>query len=150
MVGNKNDIIKYLLDKPDTKQYEIKEIKDKRSLNSNSYCWYLCTKIAEVLNRTKDDIYLEELKRYGQALIVPVGKDKKPDGYFKYYQFEGRRKLNGVIVDFYKVFKGSSEYDSKEMSVLINGIVEDAKELDIETLEDIRINQLIREWDSER
>jgi hypothetical protein len=106
----------------------------------------LCNKIAEVLNTTKDEVYLEELKRYGQALIVPVGKDKKPDGYFKYYEFEGRRLMNKVEVDFYKVFKGSSEYDSKEMSVLINGIVEDAKELDIETLEDIKINELIKEW----
>lgn len=148
MIGNKKDIINYLLDKPDTKQYEIKEHRQKRSLNSNSYCWYLCTKIAEVLNTTKDEVYLEELKRYGQALIVPVGKDKKPDGYFKYYEFEGRRLMNKVEVDFYKVFKGSSEYDSKEMSVLINGIVQDAKELDIETLDDIRINQLIEEWEN--
>ncbi|MBR2248704.1 MAG: hypothetical protein IKE89_03565 [Bacilli bacterium] len=146
MVGNKNDIIKYLLTKPDTKQYEIKEHRQKRSLSANAYCWVLCTKIAEVLNSTKDEVYLEELKRYGQALIVPVGKDKKPDGYFKYYQFEGRRKLNDRELDFYKVFKGSSEYDSKEMSVLINGIVEDAKELGIETLEDIRIKELIKEW----
>lgn len=146
MIGNKNDIIKYLLDKSDTKQYEIKEYRQKRSLSANAYCWVLCTKIAEVLNSTKDEVYLEELKRYGQVLIVPVGKDKQPDGYFKYYEFESRRKLNGVVVDFYKVFKGSSEYDTKEMSVLINGIVQDAKELDIETLEDIRINQLIEEW----
>ena len=146
MVGNKNDIIKYLLNKPDTKQYEIKEHRQKRSLSANAYCWVLCTKIAEVLNSTKDEVYLEELKRYGQSLIVPVGKDRKPDGYFKYYQFEGRRKLNDRELDFYKVFKGSSEYDSKEMSVLINGIVEDAKELDIETLEDIKIKELIKEW----
>lgn len=150
MIGNKKDIINYLLDKSDTKQYEIKEYRQKRSLSANAYCWLLCTKIAEVLNTTKDEVYLEELKRYGQALIVPVGKDKKPDGYFKYYEFEGRRLMNKVEVDFYKVFKGSSEYDSKEMSVLINGIVEDAKELDIETLEDIRINELIKEWESER
>ena len=146
MIGNKKDIINYLLDKPDTKQYEIKEHRQKRSLSANAYCWVLCTKIAEVLNSTKDEVYLEELKRYGQVLIVPVGKDKKPDGYFKYYEFEGRRKLNDRELDFYKVFKGSSEYDSKEMSVLINGIVEDAKELDIETLEDIRIKELIKEW----
>lgn len=146
MVGNKNNIIKYLLDKPDTKQYEIKEHRKKRSNNANSYCWLLCTKIAEVLNSTKDEIYLHELKRYGQVLLISVPKGKRPDGYFKYYEYEGRRLLNNVQLDFYKVFKGSSEYDSKEMSVLINGIVEDAKELDIETLDDISIRELIKEW----
>lgn len=146
MIGNKKEIINFLLDKDDNKQYEIKEHRNKRSLNANSYCWLLCTKIAELLNSTKNEIYLEELKKYGQVLIVPVGKDKKPDGYFKYFEFEGRRQLNGVIVDFYKVFKGSSEYDSKEMSILIDGIVQDCKELDIETLDDIRIKELIERW----
>ena len=146
MIGNKKDIINYLLDKPDDKQFEIKEHKNKRSLNANSYLWLLCTKIAEVLTTTKEEVYLEELKRYGQSMLVPTAKDSKPDGYFKYYSFESRRKLNGVIVDFYKVYKGSSDYDTKEMSILLDGIVQDAKELDIETLEDIKINKLIEEW----
>lgn len=146
MIGNKKEIINFLLDKSEDKKYEIKEHRNKRSLNANSYLWELCTKIAEVLNTTKDEIYLKELKRYGQVLLVPVAKDKKPDGYFKYYDFEGRRKLNGVIVDFYKVYKGSSDYDTKEMSILIDGIVNDCKELNIATLDDIRINQLKINW----
>ena len=145
-IGTPEEISKYLWKLDKEKKYELKEIKDKRSLNSNSYCWYLCTKIAEVLNSTKDEIYLHELKRYGQVLLISVPKGKRPDGYFKYYEYEGRRLLNNVQLDFYKVFKGSSEYDSKEMSVLINGIVEDAKELDIETLDDISIRELIKEW----
>jgi hypothetical protein len=147
MIGNKKDILNYLISKPDNKLFELKEYKQKRSLSANAYCWVLCTKIADILNTTKDEVYLEELKRYGQSLIVPVGKDKKPDGYFKYFEFESRRKLNNVVVDFYKVFKGSSEYNSKEMSILLNGIVEDAKELNIETIDDLRIKELIKEWE---
>lgn len=146
MIGNKKEIINYLLEKPDNKKYEIKEHRNKRSLNANSYMWELITKIAEVLNTTKDEVYLEELKRYGQSMVVPVAKDKKPHGYFKYYEFLSQRLLNGVYVDFYKVFKGSSEYDSKEMSILIDGVVNDCKELEIETLDDLKINQLIEEW----
>lgn len=146
MIGTKKEIIDFLLDKPNEKKYEIKEHKEKRSLQANAYCWKLCTEIANVLGTTKDEVYLEELKRYGQSMLIPTAKDSKPDGYFKYYEFEGKRLLNGRELNFYKVFKGSSEYDSKEMSILLDGIVQDAKELDIETLEDIKINKLIEEW----
>lgn len=146
MIGNKKEIINFLLDKPDTTKYEIKEVKNKRSLNANSYLWKLCTEIANAINTTKEEVYLEELKRYGQSMLVTTTKDSKPDGYFKYYSFESRRKLNGVIVDFYKVYKGSSDYDTKEMSILLDGVVQDAKELDIETLDEIKINEMIKDW----
>lgn len=146
MTGNKKEIINFLLDKPDTTKYEIKEVKNKRSLNANSYLWKLCTEIANALNTTKEEIYLEELKRYGQSMLVTTTKGSKPDGYFKYYSFESRRKLNGVIVDFYKVYKGSSDYDTKEMSILLDGVVQDAKELDIETLDEVKINEIIKNW----
>lgn len=146
MIGNRTDIINYLLYKDDKKIFEIKEVKNKRSLNANSYAWLLITKIAGAMNLSKEEVYLMMLKDYGQSMLIPVPKNSKPDGYFKYYEFNSRRKMNGVEVDFYKIYKGSSDYDTKEMSVLINGIVEECKNLGIETLEDQRINQLIEEW----
>lgn len=146
MIGNKNNLINWLLKQKENTIFEIKEIKNKRSLNANSYAWVLITKIASVMNLSKEEIYLLMLKNYGQSLLIPVPKNSKPDGYFKYYEFVSRREMNGVIVDFYKVYKGSSDYDTKEMSELINGIVQECKNLEIETLEDIKINQLINEW----
>ena len=128
------------------KEIDFDKHRELRSLQANAYCWKLCTQIAEVLGTTKEEVYLKELKRYGQSLLIPVAKDSKPNGYFKYYEFEGRRLLNNREVDFYKVFKGSSDYDSKEMSVLLDGIVQDAKELNIETLEDIKIKEMIDMW----
>lgn len=146
MIGKKKEIINFLLDKPDNKEYEIKEHRKKRSLNANSYLWALCTEIANVLSSTKEEVYLEELKRYGQSMLIPTAKDSKPDGYFKYYSFDSRRELNGRVLDFYKVYKGSSDYDTKEMSILLDGVVQDAKELDIETLDDIKLKKIIKEW----
>ena len=146
MIGNKKEIINFLLDKTDDKQFEIKEYRKKRSLNANSYLWVLITKIAEVMKLSKEEVYLMMLKDYGQSMLIPVPKNNKPDGYFKYYEYVGRRLLNNVVVDFYKVYKGSSDYDSKEMSILIDGITQECKNMDIETLEDIKIKQLIEEW----
>lgn len=86
------------------------------------------------------------LKDYGQSLLVPLTPGLNPNGYFKYCEFFEKGKLNGKECDWYKVYKGSSEYDTKEMSVLIDGIVYEAKQLDIATLEDYKIEKLIEEW----
>ena len=86
------------------------------------------------------------LRSYGQVLLVPLTVTANPEGYFKYYDFFEKGKLNGKECKWYKVYKGSSEYDTKEMSTLIEGIVYEAKQLDIETLEEYRLDKLIEEW----
>lgn len=128
------------------KVYEIKEKKNKRSLNANAYAWVLITQMAEKINSSKEEVYLDMLRNYGQVLLVPLTPGMNPSGYFKYYDFFEKGKLNGKECDWYKVYKGSSEYDTKEMSVLIEGIVYEAKQLDIETLEEYKLDKLIEEW----
>lgn len=128
------------------KVYEIKEKKNKRSLNANAYAWVLITQIAEKVNSSKEEVYLDMLRNYGQVLLVPLTPGMNPSGYFKYYDFFEKGKINGKECDWYKVYKGSSEYDTKEMSVLIEGIVYEAKQLDIETLEDYKLDKLVEEW----
>ena len=125
----------------------IKEHREKRSKNANSYMWKLVTQIADVLGTTKEEIYLQELKKYGQSIMIPVKTGQKPDGYFKYYELHKKGYIKDVTVDWYIVYKGSSEYDTKEMSTLLNGVVEDCHELDIPTLDDIRIEELIDDWE---
>lgn len=51
---------------------EIKQYREKRSLNANNYAWKLITEIANVLRASKEDIYLLMLKRYGQSEIISV------------------------------------------------------------------------------
>lgn len=126
---------------------EIKEHREKRSKNANSYMWELVTQIADVLGTTKDEIYLQELEKYGQSMLIPVLVGRKPDGYFKYYKHYKTGSVNAQSCDWYIVYKGSSEYDTREMSILLNGIVSDCRELDIPTLEDIRIQELIDDWE---
>ena len=113
---------------------EIKQYRRKRSLNANNLCWKLCTEIADILRTDKDSVYLTMLKRYGQSDIVSVikGIDVKP--YFKYYEEAGEGRVNGREFTHYKVFKGSSEYDTREMSIFLDGVVSEAKEMDIEVL----------------
>ena len=130
--------------------YDVKIVKhrEKRSNNANSYLWELCTQIGNIMNLSKNEVYLQMLKDYGQSMLIPVKKGNKPNGFIKYYEFECSSQLNGKEADWYKIYKGSSEYNTKEMSILLEGAVQEAKNLGIKTKEDYEIEKLIEEWDN--
>lgn len=125
---------------------DLSEHKEKRSLNANAYAWTLIGKIADVLRTSKDEIYLKMLKRYGQSEIVSILSNIDISGYFKYYEVAGTGTLKNKEFTHYKIFKGSSEYDTKEMSILIDGIVSEAKDLNIETLPPYEIERIKNLW----
>ncbi len=142
MIGTSKDLIKWLLEQDEEKKFEVQECKGKRSLSQNSYCWLLINKIANILRLSKEEIYLQMLEDYGQSILIPVQKGEKPNGYFKYYKYETSSILNGKEADWYKIYKGSSEFDSKEMTILIDGIIQECKQLGIETLTPDEISKL--------
>lgn len=128
-------------------EYEVKEYHPKRSLSANAYAWALIGKIADTLRKSKEDIYLQMLKDYGQSEFVSVRSDVNVSGYFKYYEEYGKGHVQGKEFTHYKVYKGSSEYDSKEMSILIDGIVQEAQNLGIETRTPAEIEQMIKDME---
>lgn len=133
-----------LKDKP--LEITIKPYRKKRSINANSLCWKLCTEIANILRTDKDSVYLTMLRRYGQSDIVSVlkGVDVKP--YFKYFEEAGEGKINGKVFTHYKVFQGSSEYDTRYMSIFLDGIVSEAKEMGIPVLTERELSLMKEEW----
>jgi hypothetical protein len=134
MIGSTEKIIQWLFTQDRDKQYEIKEHKEKRSLSQNAYAWKLINELANKLNRSKDDIYLEMLKSYGQNEVVSILSSINPAGYFKYYEPIGTGVINEKEFTHYRIYKGSSEYDSREMAVLIEGIIQEAEAQGIPTL----------------
>ena len=146
MIGKPEELVKWLFTQDREKIFEIKEHREKRSLNANAYAWALIGKIADVLRTSKDEVYLKMLKRYGQSDLVSVLSSIDVSGYFKYYESVATTELQGKEFIHYRIYKGSSEYDSKEMAVLIDGIISEAKELDIETLPPDEIERLKEGW----
>lgn len=134
MIGTPKQVIAWLLKQDMTKQYEAKEHKSKRSNSQNAYMWELIGKIADIQRLKKDDVYLQMLKDYGQSQIISMLSIINPKGYLKYYEKIGEGKVNDKEFTHYRVYKGSSEYDSREMSILIDGVIQEAKQLNIETL----------------
>lgn len=134
------------IDKP--LQIEIKKIRNKRSNDSNSYLWVLCEKIAEVLHTNKNEIYKEMLKRYGQFTHIIL----KPEAVKSFEEnWEVTKELGEVVVNGKKgiqiqAYFGSSTYDSKQMSILIDGIKNECHDLGIETLSDEEIENMNKEW----
>jgi hypothetical protein len=112
---------------------EAKPYRPKRSLNANNYAWALLTEIANIARANKEDIYLLMLKRYGQSEMFSVSAHVPFGEYVKYYEEAGESVLKGKLFKHYKVYKGSSEFDSREMAVFIDGIVSEAKALGIQT-----------------
>ena len=152
MVGNSQQIIQWLFQQNDlAKKFEIKEYKEKRSLSQNSYAWVLINEIANIVRKSKEEVYFEMLKAYGQSQIVSILSTIDPQGYFKYYEKIGTGIVNNKEFTHYKIFKGSSEMDTKEMSILLDGIIEEAKNLDIETMTPAELAKLRQmEYDMER
>ena len=52
--------------------FKIDKYKEKRSLNANNYAWKLLTEIANIIRESKETVYLDMLKRYGQSEIISV------------------------------------------------------------------------------
>ena len=109
-----------------------------RSLDANAYFWALCGRIAEALGSDKWTVYIELLSRYGQYTHVVcrpevVGKVKQ--------EWRATEELGPV-----RCYIGSSNYDTREMSALIDGTVSEAKELGIETLPPEEVERLKHEW----
>ncbi len=124
----------------------FKEYRKRRSKNANAFCWAMCNEIANLLRTDKDSVYLTMLKRYGQSAVISIRSDIPFGGYLKYFEVEGESTLNGKDFTHYKVFKGSSEYDTREMSIFLDGIVSEAQALGIPVLSDSELALLKDEW----
>jgi hypothetical protein len=125
---------------------KIDKFRDKRSLNANNYAWKLITEIGNATRQSKDDVYLLMLKRYGQSEMVSAMAHIPFGQYVKYYEEAGESALNGKLFKHYRVYKGSSEFDTKEMSIFIDGIVSEAKDLGIPTDTPVQIAKMKSLW----
>lgn len=146
MVGKADEVIKWLLSQDREKLFEIKPYRQKRSLNANSYAWVLINEIANRLRTSKDEVYLEMLKRYGQSKVISVLSEIDISRFVKYYEEVGKGHVEGKEFTHYRCFIGSSEYDSREMAILIDGIVDEAKELGIDTLPTTAVERMKALW----
>lgn len=134
MIGKCQDLIQYLFEQDRDKLFEIKEYKEKRSLSQNAYAWKLINEIGNKIGKSKEEVYVEMLKDYGQHEVISMLSTIEPKGYFKYYEVIGTGIVNDKEFTHYKIFKGSSEFNTLEMKIFIDGIIQEATQLGIPTI----------------
>ena len=137
-----------LLNDEKVKTCKIAQKKKRRSLNANSYAWVLITEIANKLRSSKEEVYLQMLKRYGQGSVISIVDEAVPQFMrsVKYAEEFGKGTINGKEFTHIKVYMGSSEMDTKEMAILIDGIVSEATDLKIPTMTPGKIERIKEQW----
>ncbi len=132
--------------------FTIKKFREKRSLDANAYAWVLMDRIASKLRIGKLDVYREAIRDIGgvsETVCVRDGAvEKLRAGWAKqglgWQSDTMQSKIEGctnVVLYF-----GSSTYDSKQMSDLIDRLISEAKELGIETDTPEQIARYKSEW----
>ena len=126
----------------------IEPHKEKRSLNANNYSWALQDQIAKALNRSVDEIHDMMVMEYGVIETVSIKEVawESAKRAFDYCKEIGRSQLNGTTFVHARIGVGTHNYNTKEMSCFLNGVVAEAKELGIQTLEDRQIEDMINRW----
>ena len=134
---------------------ELKKYRKKRSLDSNAYAWVLLGELQNTLNIPKEEIYRDLIKNIGSFEVLPV-KNEAVEKFRQAWSKNGlgwvtettKSKLEGFtnVIAYY----GSSTYNTKEMTRLINLIVTECKQFNIETKPQAEIDSLLRSWDNEQ
>ena len=138
--------------KPKKYSVEIKEYRQRRSLDANAYMWVILDEMASVLGREKEDLYLEYVRKVGPFKDFTLSEDEAKTFRVAWsmlgtgwpteqvdYSPDGE---NVVIRAYY----GSSQYTTKQMARLIDKVLEGAKELGIEVLSERELSLMKEEW----
>lgn len=141
----------YQIDKIKDKPLDIsaKKHRNKRSLDSNAYAWVLIQKIAEAIHSDKQTVYMDMLKQYSRAFTHVIVHPSAVEAVMAMYSTAidlGEIDVNGKRGHQLQVYFGSSTFDTKEMSVFIDGIVETCRELNIETIPPDELERMKKAW----
>ena len=122
--------------------YEIKRVKQKRSLSANGYAWLLMDKIAAALKITKEEVYRKAINDVGVFTEIKVTDADAARRFRSIWQKNGIGWMTKTVFAYY----GSSCYSTTEMARLVDYIVDECKRLHIETLPPERLEIMKTEW----
>lgn len=121
----------------------------KRSLDANALLWHCLGEIANVLRTDKWDVYLLMLKRYGKYTYIVV-KENVVEAVKKQWrecEVIGEIDVNGQKGVQMLCYFGSSNYNTKEFSVLLDGVVSEMKEMGIEAPASKEMRRALELWE---
>ena len=125
---------------------DISPHREKRSLNANAYAWVLIDKLSEALNKPETEVYQEAVKDIGGVSEYVCIQSEAVSTMRRIWTVE---ELDSRIAGCtnLKMTYGSSVYDTRQMSALIDHLVQDCQAVGIDTRTPEQIAEMLREWD---
>jgi len=154
MTGTPEECVRWLFNQDKEKKFTIKEYRKNRSLNANSYCWVLLGKIADVIGSTKEEVYVDYIRHKGIFRIIRMD-NKSVETFMKIWTEKGlgwvceASESNKEGLTDVTAYYGTSSYNTKQMANFIDYVVQECKNLGIETKSEEEINALIAGWENE-
>lgn len=150
--GTGNEVVLFLMGKgndPEVKwDLSLHKDKRKRSLSSNNYYWVLLEQLSVKTKTPKMKIHNLYLRQVGQTekigdkpvyILLPDNDATEEETLLaSTYHLAPRRETkqgtDGITYRWYVMLKGSSDFDTEHMNMLVDLAVQDAKEQGIEVL----------------
>lgn len=133
----------------------VNEHRKKRSLDANAYAWVLIGKLADAMRIPPTIVYKNAIQNIGGNYeVVPI-REAAAEKFKEIWEKQG---LGWPCVDMgpskipsyrnLRAYYGSSTYDTRQMSQLIDALIQDCKALDIETLSEEKLSAMMEGWNA--
>lgn len=131
-----------------TLDIKAKKHRNRRSTNANALLWSCIGKIATAVCADKWDIYLTMLKRYGEFTYVCVKPNAVDMLKRQWRECEelGQIMVNGTPAMQMLCYYGSSTYDTKQFSHLLDGVISEMTDMGLETPSQEELRKSIEAW----
>lgn len=127
---------------------EIKEYRKKRSIDQNSLYWSVLTQFARAMHMSNSEAHNQMLRDYGQLayfggkvvyVILPDTDEVERQTLSAETEHlkptnSTREGNDGVTYRTYMLLRGSSTYDTAEMTRLIDGLIQECEYVGLEVL----------------
>lgn len=138
------------VDKLKDAKLSIKAVKhrEKRSHDANAMLWACLGEIASALRTDKWEVYLEMLKRYGKYTYICVKPNMVDAMKLQWRECEviGEIDINGTKAIQMLCYFGSSTYDTKEFSVLLEGVISEMVEMELQPPPSKDMQRALEQW----
>lgn len=137
----------------DCERLSIKAVKyrKKRSLDANAMLWACLGEIAADQRTDKWDVYLRMLRRYGKYTHICVKPNVVDAVKRQWRETEeiGEIEINGQKAVQLLCYFGSSTYDTKEFSILLDGVVSEMKEMGLQPPPSEEMRRALELWEKQ-
>lgn len=161
ITGKADDIVLYLMHADKEKLFDLKEHKEKRSRDSNAYFHVLVGKLAQAQTPPISVACMKNMliADYGQPQLIDdvpmIYKTNAPPEYMQELEHIHTKLVRievekGANVYFYRVNRPTHTYNTAEMSKLIDGTVQECKNVGIETATPAELAHMAQLWEQNK